>query len=222
MHLEMGTEQFISTFPLFVIGSAAVVSLISFRYHYPTVLKNMSLLWVTNFFIELAGHITKYYGIRNHWIYNILYWIMCLALAYLYKHQIKNEYVRRSINWFYFLFPIFIVVESFFFGVKDLQTPIIVVGGVFVIFLSTSYFRQLYMSEETERITCDPWFWFSFGFLIHYGGTIPFLGMLNYLWERYPLFTHFYYLYFSNSFTIFLNILIIVGFLCRRNYQKSH
>jgi hypothetical protein len=45
--------------------------------------------------------------------------------------------------------------------------------------------------------------------------------MLNYLWRRYPEFTSFYYLYFCNSFTILLNILIITGFLCRRNYQQK-
>ncbi|SFE50723.1 hypothetical protein SAMN05518672_10736 [Chitinophaga sp. CF118] len=218
----MDVEQFISTFPLFVVGLAAVVSLISFRDHYPTVLKKMSLLWVINFFIDCAGHITKHLGVKNHWIYNIHYWIMYLALAYLYQRQIQNEYVRRSISWFYVLFSILVVFESICFGVTDLQTIIIVAGGVFIIFLSASYFRQLYLSEETERITRDPWFWFSFGFLINFGGTVPFLGMLNYLWERFPQFTHFYYLYFSNSFTIFLNILIIAGFLCRRNYQKSH
>ena len=98
---------------------------------------------------------------------------------------------------------------------------VIVGGGIFMIFLVAAYFRQLYLSEETESITRDPWFWFSFGFLIHFGGTVPFLGMLNFLWQHYKVFTSFYYIYFSNSFTLMLNLLIITGFLCRRNYQRS-
>jgi hypothetical protein len=115
-----------------------------------------------------------------------------------------------------------IVAETIFYGISDLQTGVIVAGSVYMVFLAASYFRQLYHSEESEPITRDPWFWFSFGFLIHFGGTVPFLGMLNYLWRHYPEYTRFYYTYFSNTFTVLLNLLIIAGFLCRINYQKSH
>ena len=217
----MTAREFFLAFPLLIVGLAAVTSLISFRYNYPDVLKKMSVLWLLNFGVDFAGHITKHFGIQNHWIYNIYSWIMYIALAYLYDQKIENNYVHFIIRWFYILFPLMIVAESIFFGIKDLQTVIIVIGGIFIIFLSACYFRQLYLSEENEMITRDPWFWFSFGFIIHFGGTVPFLGMLNYLWSHYREFTNFYYLYFSNSFTILLNLLIITGFLCRRNYQKS-
>jgi len=217
----MAAKELLSTFPLFVVGLAAATSLISFRNNYPDVLKKMSVLWVINFCFDLAGHITKHYGIKNHWLYNILFWIMCMSLAHLYDQQIKNKYVHSSIRWFYVLFPLLVLTESIVVGIRDLQTVIIVTGGIFMIFLAACYFRQLYLSNESERITRDPWFWFSFGFIIHYGTTTPFLGMLNYLWHHYPAFTSFYYSYFSNSFTILLNILIITGFLCQTNYQKS-
>lgn len=217
----MNTEQLISTLPIIIVGLAAAISLISFRNHYPLTMKQLSLLWVLNFIADLSGHITKYAGMKNHWIYNIYFWILYLVLAYLYDKQIENKYIHHSIRWFYIVFPVLIITESIRHGIGDLQTIIIVIGGIFMIALAVAYFRQMYLSEETTRITRDPWFWFSIGFLIHFGGTIPFLGMLNYLWQRSPAFTHFYYLYFSNSFTIFLNLLIIVGFLCRRNYQKS-
>jgi hypothetical protein len=218
----MAAKEFLSTFPLLIVGLAAATSLISFRNNYPVVLKKMSLLWVTNFFVDLTGHIIKHYGLKNHWLYNIFFWIMYMVLAHLYDQQIQNKYVHSSIRWFYLLFPLLVVAESIAVGINDLQAVIIVTGGIFMIFLSACYFRQLYLSDESERITRDPWFWFSFGFIIHFGNTTPFLGMLNYLWRHYPEFTNFYYLYFCNSFTILLNILIITGFLCRRNYQKSH
>jgi hypothetical protein len=217
----MTFSEFYSTFPLFVVAVAAATSLISFRNNYPDALKKMSVLWVINFCVDLAGHITKHYGIKNHWLYNVFFWVMCMTLAYLYDRQIKNRYVHGSIRGFYILFPLLVVAESMIVGIDNLQAVIIVTGGIFMIFLSACYFRQLYLSDETEQITRDPWFWFSFGFIIHFGNTTPFLGMLNYLWRRYPEFTSFYYLYFSNTFTILLNILIITGFLCLRNYQKS-
>ena len=217
----MTTSEFFSTFPLFFVGLAAVISLISFRNDYPTALKKMSVLWVINFGVDLAGHITKHYGIKNHWLYNIFFWIMYMTMAYLYDQQIQNKYVHSSIRWFYILFPLLVVAESIVVGIKDLHTVIIVIGGIFMIFLAASYFRQLYLSEESDRITRDPWFWFSFGFFIYFGNTTPFLGMLNYSWHHDPAFTKFYYSYFSNSFAILLNILIITGFLCQRHIQKS-
>ena len=217
----MTSKDFISWFPLVFVGLAAATSLVSFRNNYPDALKKLSVLWVINFCVDLAGHITKHYHIKNQWMYNIYFWIMYLALAWLYDGQINNKYVRFSIRVFYVLFPLIVVAESIVAGVKDIQAIMIVTGGVFMIFLSACYFRQLYLSDENEQITRDPWFWFSFGFIIHFGGTTPFLGMLNYLWTHYKAFTNFYYLYFSNSYTILLNILIITGFLCRRSYQKS-
>jgi len=217
----MTGKDFISWFPLVFVGLAAATSLVSFRNNYPDALKKLSVLWVINFCVDLAGHITKHYHIKNQWMYNIYFWIMYLALAWLYDGQINNKYVHFSIRVFYVLFPLIVVAESIVAGVKDIQAIMIVTGGVFMIFLSACYFRQLYLSDENEQITRDPWFWFSFGFIIHFGGTTPFLGMLNYLWTHYKAFTNFYYLYFSNSYTILLNILIITGFLCRRSYQKS-
>lgn len=217
----MSYEQFISVFPITVVGLAAATSLISFRYDYPIALRQLSILWVFNFFADLAGYITRALDIRNLWIYNIDFWVLYMGLAWLYRQQIISRRISAAAGIFCILFPLLVVADVIVFGINDLQTVIIVAGGAFIVFLAAAYFRQLYISEDTERITRDPWFWFSFGFLIQFGGTLPFLGMLNYLWHHYPRFTRFYYLYFSNMFTILLNLLIIAGFLCRRDYQKS-
>ncbi|MHA4809496.1 hypothetical protein ACX0G9_15390 [Flavitalea flava] len=217
------TAQFIiSTFPLVIVGLAAVVSLVSFRNDFSKALRILSLFWGFNFFVDLTGHITKYYGLKNHWLYNIYFWIMYLVLAYLYDRQIHNKHVHQSIRLFYLVFPLLVLAESLVSGIQDLQTMVLVSGSVFMIFLAAAYFRQLYLSEETELITRDPWFWFSFGFIIYFGCTVPFLGMVNYLWSHYQEFTNFYYLYFCNSFAILLNLFIITGYLCRRSFQKSH
>ena len=217
----MDKEQIIVTIPLVIVGLAAMTSLISFRYDYPDTLKKLSVLWVINFCFDLAGHIIYYSDAPNLWLYNIYFWIQFLALAWLYDKQIANKYVRRSIRLFLVVFPLLVAGDSMVSGIGDLQTIVIVAGGVFMIFLAASYFRQLYLSEETETITRDPWLWFSCGILIQFGGTTPYLGMMNYLNKQYPEFSHYYYLYGSNSFTTLLNFLIIVGYLCRRNYQKS-
>jgi len=217
----MDAKNLIAVLPLFIVGAAAIISLISFKNDYPVALKKLSVFWVFNFCVDLTGHITKNLGIKNHWLYNIYFWVMYLVLAHLYDLQIRNKFVHKSIRVFYFLFPLLILVESQVSGIKDLQTIVLVAGSVFMIFLAAFYFRQLYLSEETEVITRDPWFWFSFGFIIYFGCTVPFLGMFNYLWSHYKVFTSFYYTWFCNSFAILLNVFIITGFLCRRTFQKS-
>jgi len=217
----MNAKLLISTLPLLVVGCAAAVSLVSFRRHYPAALRKLSVFWVFNFCVDLCGHITKYYGLKNHWLYNIYFWLMYLVLAYLYDRQVKNKYVHLAIRAFYIVFPLLVLAESLVSGIDKLQTLMLVAGSIFMIFLAAAYFRQLYLSEDNESVARDPWFWFSFGFILYFGCTVPFLGMLNYLWGHYKEFTNFYYSYFCNSFAILLNLLIITGFLCQRNFQKS-
>lgn len=218
----MKYEALISWLPLGIVALAALVSLRSFLYHYPVSLRRLSLLWVVNFCVDLAGHITKELHIRNHWLYNIYGWVLYLSLAHLYYGQIKSNRIRVAIRYFYIVFPVLVAADSFFFEpIMSLQSLVIVAGGSFIIFLAAAYFREMYLSDESEKITRYPWFWFSCGFLVNFGGTVPFLGMLNHLWKNYPAFTLFYYTYFHNLFVVLLNTLIIAGFLCRKNYRRS-
>src|SRR5882757_3580570 len=97
--------------PIYIVGLAAAVSLLSFRFHYPDAMKKLSLLWVFNFAVDLAGNITKHLGIKNHWMYNILFWVMFMTLPYLYHQQIQSKTVRIGIRWFYILFPMLVTAE---------------------------------------------------------------------------------------------------------------
>jgi hypothetical protein len=200
---------------------AAVSSLSAFRFQFPLSLKLLCITWVFMFAIELVGHILQSKGIRNHWLYNIFNPLFYILLALIYKRVIASSAVKRIIITFFIVFPLFIVINSLFIqGLGSLQTLTIVIGGSFVVLLSGVYFWQLYQSDSTEKISHDPFFWFSFGFVLYFGGTVPYLGMLNYLWKISQEFTRFYFVYFYNVFSIVLNVLVTIGFLCRRNYPK--
>ncbi len=169
----------------------------------------------------MAGHITGQMKIKNHNLYNVFTFFFYIALAFAFHHQLKSKVLHRFIKVFYICFTAFVIVNSVFIqGLTNYQTLSVVLGGSFIFFLAIAYFWQLYVSEETNKITHDPFFWFSFGLVDYLGGTIPFLGMLNYLWDNFKEFTKFYFIYVSNAFTILLNILVTIGFLCRRNYPK--
>jgi hypothetical protein len=170
---------------------------------------------------EIVGHFLQSRGIRNHWLYNLFNPCFYILLAIIYRRVIENPSAKKVIGFFYVVFPLFILANSFFIqGIDSLQTLTIVIGGSFIIVLSCTYFWQLYQSESTETISRDPFFWFSFGFILYFGGTLPYLGMLNYLWKLSEEFTRFYFVYFYNVFSIVLNLLVTIGFLCRRSYPK--
>lgn len=207
---------------LTVFGAAALVSLRSFRNDFPVVMKSLSVLWITLFMIDLAGNILRIRNNNNHWLYNIFGWLFYLPLALLYFRVIDSTSIRKAIRVFIPVFFVLIIIDSLLIeGVRQLQSVIIVCGGASIAFMAAAYIRQLYISESNDRISADPWFWFSLAFILYFGTSVPYLGMLNFLWENYPHFAALYYYYINISFTIVLHCLIITGFLCRTNYRKS-
>ena len=201
--------------PLFFIATAALVSL---RVHvavYPPPLRILSSLWIAMFFVELFGHYLRDRQI-NHWIYNIFYLIYFPALANVFSHILSNVKVKLSIQFFYVTFIVFVLLNSIFIqGVNTLQTLTFVFGSCFISFLAGSYFWQLLASDDTESILRDSFFWLSFGLILYFGGITPFLGMFNYLVAHHVDFAQFYFVYVSNVFSILLNIIIIISYLCR-------
>lgn len=208
--------------PMFVGGLTALVGIRMFFINAPQPIKMLAQLWIVYFTVELIGLITsRIFFKSNDWLYNLWYLFSFLYLASIYFKVLERELVRISIQVFYVLFSVFVIINSLFIqGMFMLQTLTYVVGGVFIIYLSVTYFWALLVSPENERITRDPFFWLSFGLIIYFGSTVPFYGMFNYLAKNFFDFTEFYIAYISSAFFIFLNILVIVAFLCKKNYPK--
>jgi hypothetical protein len=217
----MPVIQWISWLALGIFGAAAIISLRSFRNNFPADLKWLSVLWVLLFLIDVGGSILKIRNVHNLWVYNIFGWLFYLPLAALYYQKIDNTIVRKCIRVFAVLFMIMIVADTLFIeGFQRLQSLVIVVGGTAITIIAAAYLRQLYQSESNEKITRDPWFWFSIAFIVYFGGSVPYLGMLNFLWEHYTDFAAVYYFYIYITFTMVMHSLIITGFLCRTNFQR--
>lgn len=217
----MPVIQWISWFALGIFGTASIVGIRSFRTHAPADMKWLSLLWVVLFIIDVGGNILKAKNIDNLWLYNIFGWLFYLPLAALYYQVIDHPLIRRCIRVFIPLFMLIIVTDTFFIeGFHRLQSLVIVTGGIAIIILAGAYLRQLYLSESNDNITSDPWFWFSVAFIVYFGVSVPYLGMLNYLWQHYTDFAAVYYSYIYIAFTMLMHGLIITGFLCRTNFQK--
>ena len=158
----MPVIQWISWLALGIFGAAAIVSLRSFRNNFPADLKWLSVLWVLLFIIDVGGSILKVRNLQNLWVYNIFGWLFYLPLAALYYQKIDHPIIRKSVKVFAILFTVMIVADTFFIQeFRQLQSLVIVVGGIAIIILAAAYLRQLYQSDSNENITRDPWFWFS-------------------------------------------------------------
>lgn len=215
-------EELKQVIPLFFEGVAVLFSLRAFIYNFPTPLKTLSKIWIAMFLVEMLGHTLKH-SEENYWLYNIFHIPFYFYLAYIYFEILESQTIRTAIQIFYFVFIVFAVFNTIFFqGLFTFQTLTIVFGGCFVSFLAGSYFSQMINSSDNQLITRDPFFWVSFGLAVYFGGTVPFLGMFNYLLRNYPDFHSFYFEYIYYSFSIFLNIIISIAFLCRVSYQKSY
>jgi hypothetical protein len=219
----MVLDKIFAILPLFFILIAATVSLLSFRDNFPVNLKRLSVLWVFIFLVEITGHITGMMKIRNIWLYNIFNIIFLAGLIFILKNQLRDIQVKKIATALLVSFLLFSV-----FNISWLQknwnynTLNYVIGGTIIVLLSVLYFIELYRSDKTEKIYHDPFFWFCTGFLIYFGGTVPFFGMFNLMLENNFRFTSFYQKYVYVSFSVLLNILIAAGFLCRKNYPKTY
>ena len=218
----MDIAEMVRTIPLVSLAAAVVVSWRSFLYSFPWPLKLFSIVLTCWLVVQGIAHGMAYAGIRNYWLYNIFNPLYFLATAYIYQLQISSPVIRRIIAWFYGLFILVFVTNTILFQhiTASYQTLIVVIGRSFIIFLASAYFWQLYNNAGEGKLTSDPFFWFSFGFILHYAATVPFLAMFNYLYGKYPVFTKNYYFYFINSFATLQYFLVIAGYLCRKNSQK--
>jgi hypothetical protein len=214
--------QIISFVPLVMIGLTALTGIRVYFINAPTPLRILSQLWLLTFAIEALGYIVREStDMQNQWMYNLFHFFFIFFLANIFFYVLENERIKLSIQIFYGVFIVFVLLNSLFIqGLTNVQSLTYVVGGVFIIYLSGAYFWQLFVSAGNEKITYDPFFWLSFGLIVYFGGTVPFFGMLNYLQDNFYEFTEFYLLYISNAFAIFLNILVFIAFICRKSYPK--
>jgi hypothetical protein len=214
-------EQVVSFVPLFFIGLSAIVSTRVLFSDAPLPLKMFARLCVVTFIFELIGHLTKDEVNPNYWLYNFFHVFYYTYLAHIFYHQLESERIKILIPVFFVAFFAFALYNTLFGqGMLPLQTYTMVVGGAFIFLLAGIYFWELIVSVDGESIAHDPFFWLSLGLIIYFGGTTPFLGMFNYLLENFYDFTVFYHRNVSNAFSILLNILIVVAFLCKKSSPK--
>ncbi len=219
----MNADVLLPLLSLSFIGLAALVSTRALFTNAAAPLKILSRLWLAMFGVEIVGHFTRHEQEENYWLYNCFHFFFYPWLAYIFSHVLENRKIQTAISVFYWVFILFVICNTLFIqGFMAWQTLTHVVGGCFIIFLGGAYFFQLLNSMDNERITTDPFFWVSFGLVLYFGGSVPFLGMFNYVKNNFFDFASFYFTYVYNAFSIILNLIIVRAFLCKMDYPKSY
>jgi len=209
-------------YPVIFSWAASIVALIAFRRWMPLHFKLLLVFVFLYAFADTAGAIIgSYYKLKNHFLYNLVWGIQYIIIAYFYYHMLHSRIIKKVILVFFVLFPIFFFINACWIqGFYTLQTYSIVLGGSFMLLFAVAYIWQLYISTETQSIFRDPVFWFSLAWLFYYGLTAPYLGMLNYLLSNFPNFAYNYYIWVIDVSDCLRNSLLVIGFLCKKPLMK--
>lgn len=212
----------IEYYPIFFVWGAGIAAVVAFRRSQPLHFKMLAIFIFLYALCDTIGAVmAAFYGLKNHFYYNILYGIQYLVISFFYYHILVNRTIRKIISVFFIVFPVLFIVNSAWIqGFYTLQTYSLVFGGCFMLLYTVAYIWQVYTSTETQSIYRDCTFWFSLAWLFYYGLNVPYLGMLNYLLENYPEFALSYYLKVIDLSDCLRSSLLIVGFLCMKWNKK--
>jgi hypothetical protein len=206
-------------FYLATIGFAFAASLLSFKYNYPRHLKLFSVLLGVTFVVEItAAVIFKKLGLNAYRsaLYNQFALFEFVAYGYFFYLISSNRQVKRIIVFFTCLFPVLWVATTFFlFGYTGWNTVVLTVGGYFTVLFSLLYIYYSSAYEDLTGLSKRSEFWIAIGMIIFYSCQVPYLGVLNVLYENYPVLAR-SLLRVSMVIDGIMYCFFIYAYLCRR------
>jgi magnesium-transporting ATPase (P-type) len=208
-------------YPIVFVWLSSIAAAFSFQKPWPSSFKWLAFSVVFMALIDTSGTILAAYNIKTHFLYNILYTVNFVLIANFYYSQLSYPIVKRIARAFIYIFPLFVLANGLFIqGFSTLHTYSYVVGGSFIVAMAVAYLWELYISEDTQNIFQNPAFWFSISWLLFFAVSVPYLGMLNYLWSKVQVFTTYYYYIVYIGASILYNLGLIIGFLCKKATTK--
>ncbi len=208
-------------YTVFFVWLTCLTAIFIYRKTLPFSYRWFALLIILLSILETIANAIGFSGIRDHFFFNIIFAIELTLLPLFFKYWLHLSAVKKIIQGFLFIFPVLVLVNTLWVqGFYTLQTYTYVFGGTFVLILSIVYLWELYSNEEVQIIFHNPVFWFSLAYFLYFAVSIPYFGMMNYLWTTYPSFTKLYYLIIMDGTICLYNILLTIGFLCMRPTTK--
>ena len=212
-------KQFYTIIFIWLSGATATLALrknLQFSYRmFAWLIIFLSVMWT-------IAYILAFKKITNHFLFNIFDPVEFFILPLFYYYQFNNSFLKKIIRIYLWIFPPFVLINAWRIqNFYELATNSYVFGGTFILILSVAYLWQLYTSDETQSIFRDPVFWISMAYLFYCAIAVLFLGMLNELWKKDPVFTRKYYFIIYNGAMIINRVLLTAAFLCMKPIMKQ-
>ncbi|AYN68847.1 hypothetical protein D1013_16395 [Euzebyella marina] len=170
---------------LTLYGLTLLASILRYRRYFDTRLRYLPIIFCYTLLNEILGYLTAYFpqfgffsneaiAWYNLVIYNIYNIIFFLYFFLIYRHYLESQKAKRFILWAVYLFSIVAVLNPFFqsFLISS-QTGTYIVGGLVLIFCTSSYLISWYKLEERHPNKNKLLYWISLGMLIFYIGYLP-------------------------------------------------
>ena len=169
---------------LIVLVISFLCSLLSFRLHYSSYLKFFSLFLGFTVLTEFcAYYLPGYLNIHtNYPIYNIYILLQGIFYAFYFRYIIHSSRMRRGINIFLFLFPVFWFTTTITeFRLTSWNSYAVMAGDLFIISCCAVYLYRLFTSVSVVNFWRLPEFWIAAGSIVYFSCELPITGMLNFI-----------------------------------------
>lgn len=218
--LTIVVQQILQLIYITTIGVAFIASLRSFRLPMGLHLKVFSIVLGATFLVEFfCAFLLKKFGLKtNIHIYNVFTFFEFLGFAWYYLLQATNKIEKIIIRLFLILFPItWYIMVIRINGLYKWDSLMQVIAAVFIICNSLYYYFKLLVSEEIIDLKTQPGFWIATGMIIFYACNLPYLGMLDYLINHYPLLAGDFILVLL-VLDIIMYILFTYAYICQKSF----
>lgn len=181
-----------SNFFLIAYGLTLVISLVTYRKYFNTILKYFPIIIAYTFLNELLGVLIRYtdyfslffeeeYAVANSLIYNIFDLVFFGYFFYVYWHLTKLKETKKIIVYGAFLCVIANIINAIFYD--PMKIALYYANAIscwILLFICILYFRQLRPNLNWKEQRHNLMFWISSGIVIFHF-FFPFLFVTGYL-----------------------------------------
>lgn len=198
-----------------------LISLVSFSNGFSRSLKLLSFFIL----ISVATEWTAWYLVRklhltSLWLYNLYNIVEFIFLPYLYYHHFDSKTLKKIIKYFIAAFPVISVINILFVqGLHTFNTYTYLAGNLFMIYLIVTFFRETIRMPTYSKLTRNPMFFVSCGYLLFFTIEIPYTLLLPYFMHR-DLQLALYFIWIIKVLNIILYLFLSAAYLCKLVTRK--
>jgi hypothetical protein len=182
--------------------------------------KLLLVFLMVTFLNESICYYLKHHNGANNIFYNFYYYFRFPIIGWMFLNIFTDKLQKRFIYLFFILSFLFFFVNNFYlYGFYSLHSNYQAAGSIFVIALSLVHFFNILKNTSKKNPLTTPFFWVATGFFFYFLCTVPFLGILNFLFKKDIVFIG-QYLILVKSLSILLYSSIAIDFYIQWKYHK--